>query len=92
MSDITKKAAQILVECGYAVSLEVDKREHLQLKPHINLSVACEDRDFDSVTCDPFEDTLEGRRQADDIEDWLDSVHYQLMEMFILIESITSSS
>jgi hypothetical protein len=73
MDKILKKAAEILVECGFAVKFNIDKREHLQHSPPICLIVACEDRDFDSVTCDPFADTLEGRRQADTIEDWLRS-------------------
>ena len=61
-TDITKKAAEILIKCGYAMTstyydscAEVQHHAKFEVDKHI----------------DPFADTLEGRRQADALEDWL---------------------
>jgi len=68
-----KKAAEILVECGYADSYLIDKREHLQHNPPITMVIHDTVVDGIRFECDPFSDTLEGRRQADVIEDWLNN-------------------
>lgn len=81
MSNELKKAGEILVACRYAVSYATDKREHLQHNPPISLTVVCENRDFDEVACEPFADTLEGRRQADAIEDWLRNLKTKLWRL-----------
>ena len=73
---VLQKAAEILVECGYAYdwrtqySLPVagSERQFLQVNKNQAYAVAvC----FD-------EDTLEGRRQADAIENWLRDNHREL--------------
>ena len=58
---VTKKAAEILVECGYAFSIDG--------KGYIYLS--SDNGKMQKVS--PFSDTIEGRRQADAIEDWLNN-------------------
>ena len=61
-----QKAAEILVECGYAARLSVDG------------FVRVRDSSWGSESglrgekVDPFADILEGRRQADAIEDYLE--------------------
>ncbi|MEN8171382.1 MAG: hypothetical protein ABFS03_00730 [Chloroflexota bacterium] len=75
MSDVNKKAAEILVECGYAQKYE----------PY----VAC----FRVVvyytikSCNPFLDTLEGRRQADAIENYLRDSESNLHECYLWSQS-----
>ena len=74
------KAAEILVECGYGESSLCKDLAH----SHIRVK----DESFGSATgyrgeaVQPFADTLEGRRQADAIEDWLDntSKHFELWD------------
>ncbi len=68
---ILKKAAEILVESGYAVKRYTDLHSEY-------LGYVCVvDDDWPSATghrpekVEIFADTLEGRRQADAIEDWL---------------------
>ena len=57
-----QKAAEILVECGYA-DYKTDNNNYVCWRePEI-------DNTMEAVK--PFSDTLEGRRQADAIEDWL---------------------
>ena len=63
-----KKAAEILVECGYG-ELNIDYPNCVVKRLENNILL------FD---IDPFADTLEGRRQADAIEDWLCS-KYELI-------------
>ena len=64
---ILKKASEILVECGYA---ERWFNERFQETPFYNLHVE-NNGILGSEMCDPFTDTLEGRRQANAIEDYL---------------------
>ena len=67
MNKQLQKCAEILVECGRADYIsDLDKKlgravivERMPEVDHLFASV------------DPFSDTLEGRRQADVIEDWL---------------------
>ena len=54
-----QKAAEILVECGYADQIFSGDWIY-KLNSGSN-----------PTHCEPFSDTLEGRRQADAIEDWL---------------------
>jgi hypothetical protein len=61
-----KKAAEILVECGYADAIN----EKRPMTVRRNLPIG-EDYYPLQVECDPFADTLEGHRQANAIEDWL---------------------
>ena len=70
--DITKKAAEILVECGYAISLPDQSRRREDYYGEVLRSevMGKGERCF-SVCVSPFSDTLEGRRQIEAIEDWL---------------------
>lgn len=72
---IEQKAAEILVKHGYAMNLRQDEREHLPKGKLFYIYVGCNRGDcgrfFDEVPVEPFADTLEGRKQADAIEDWL---------------------
>lgn len=62
--DINKKAAEILVKCGYA-DYKTDNGNYICWRdPEI-------DDTMEAVQI--FSNTLEGRRQADTIEDWLDN-------------------
>ena len=56
--DITKKAAEILVECGYGSACPDIEGVYVKKNNFVR-------------TVLPFTDTLEGRRQAYAIEDWL---------------------
>lgn len=69
--NILQKAAEILVECKYCDTFEIDKREHLQHNPLINLIIFDSDLDNIRIECNPFVNMLESRKQADTIEDWL---------------------
>ena len=62
--EILKKAAEILVTCGYAKS-----DYSTGGKAYLRVAKCCDTNA--SVRTDPFADTLEGRRQADAIEDFL---------------------
>ena len=58
-----EKCAEILVECGYAISTRIsDGIVYIIAKSKFG------DAEWN---CKPFTDTLEGRRQADAAEDWL---------------------
>ncbi len=59
---MNKQIAEILVECGYAKDINKDKGQYIVA---INVPVTI------WVWCDPFADTLEGRRQADALEEYL---------------------
>ena len=75
-----KKVAEILVECGYAI--DVFEFEY-QGVMHCD-TVRIKDESWpskDNIRLQKVEvlsDTLEGRRQADAIEDWLVQNHKQL--------------
>ncbi len=56
-----QKAAEILVDCGYAETTSVVSKKQKLINTDEYLSI---DVQYDA-------DTLEGRRQADIIEDWL---------------------
>ena len=56
--DRLQKCAEILVGCGYA--------EMIPKESHMGFTLW-----MGSKEVNPFADTLEGRRQADAIEDWL---------------------
>ena len=63
-----QKCAEILVSSGYA---DIAYGERLVwIAPEI---------DHITDVCDPFSDTLEGRRQSDAIEDWLHINHPDLI-------------
>ena len=71
MSDVLKKAAEILVECGYATSFfAINKDSHYWIR--------FKGTDKEHTHVDPFADALDGRRQADAIEDWLCIYQYPL--------------
>ena len=72
MTNINKKAAEILVKCGYA------NKSFNETQGFINLHVEGVNKSLQTQVCDPFSDTLEGRRQADAIEDWLVQNKYDL--------------
>lgn len=63
MMDITKKVAEILVECGYARKAVDDYI--------VDIACGADGIAGIEVPSDPFIDTIEGRRQADAIEDYL---------------------
>ncbi len=65
-----KKIAEILVECGYA-SQHTDWQDSRLL--HVREGMEYVNTSEGWKTVCPFADTLEGRRQADALEDWL---HY----------------
>ena len=60
-----EKCAEILVSCGYATDWLGD-----EIKSEVIIWIAIEKGGTFSVQCNPFADTLEGRRQADAIEDY----------------------
>ena len=69
-----KQYAEALVECRYAhsvagngISLRANTPEDYK-------------NTFGYIDVDPFADTLEGRRQADALEDWLHNEHYSLIQ------------
>ena len=70
MSSIDKKAAEILVECGYAEAGYADY-PHIRPNPDGSSWVKKIKAINHWTSVDIFADTLEGRRQADAIEDWL---------------------
>ena len=73
--NILEKAAEILVESGYAIKYREDGREHLERGKYFYVYVGSNGgecgRYLDEIMCYPFSDTLNGRRQADAIEDYL---------------------
>ena len=58
---MNKRIAEALVECGYAESINEDGTLYIENGVWLVWN----------EQCDPFADTLEGRRQADALEDWL---------------------
>jgi hypothetical protein len=66
MDKVLKKAAEILVECGYAAR----QLDGSLCSTDVEF-VSIDGSDDSIVRADPFADTLQGRRQADAIEDWL---------------------
>ena len=72
--DITKKAAEILVEYGYAYRLTVSGLADVY-------RIIKGSYEGKQLLVDPFADTLEGRRQADAIEDWLAEYEGELWEL-----------
>lgn len=67
--NINKKAAEILVECGYAVSINRPIVETIWITEELSGSDEC---------VNPFFDCIYGRRQADAIENWLYDFKYEL--------------
>lgn len=65
-----KKAAEILVECGYAT---IGINGYME-----SCYWGKGDKHPEEIVIDPFSDTLEGRRQADAIEDWLSRTENKL--------------
>jgi hypothetical protein len=80
VSDINKKTAEILVECEYAVKIFTYENE---VFPN---TVIIHDADWPNAShersqrVELFSDTLEGRRQADAIEDWLYGKYFDLWD------------
>ena len=71
-----KKYAEILVVCGYGdYSFAYDDKGKCLGVWH-NAALYYYDRTIDSLVA-PFADTLEARRQADAIEDWLWQRYYK---------------
>ena len=63
-----QKAAEILVEAGYAD----DCKWHMNISPILFIIINhIQEGEWSERDVQPFADTLEGRRQADAIEDWL---------------------
>ena len=63
-----KSIAKALVECGYAYSWQSNRAALF-----VTIPVTSEIQKVD-----PFADTIEGRRQADALEDWLAQEHGKL--------------
>lgn len=67
------RIAEALVECGYAESTGYDPN----YKGDARTTIVT--KGYKRVHhVDPFADTLEGRRQADVLEDWLEAEYYEL--------------
>ena len=66
-----KQIAEALVECGHADDIRGGRTAHAR-----PCGPDGSDVDWEFRLIDPFADTLEGRRQADALEDWL-SDHYR---------------
>lgn len=85
MKTIEQIAAEVLVKQGYALTI------YDEAFPQYIGYICVRDPDWHSETgnraekCEPFADTLEGRKQSDAIEDWLYSVHEDLWEQSHLI-------
>jgi len=78
-----KRIAEALVECGYALDI-ANSFDFVPKKGIIYLKMT-ESKDYFQIgkvqEVDPFADTLEGRRQADALEDWLitaNSINYDI--------------
>jgi len=84
--NILQKAAEILVERGYAHHMHIDQRAHLRHNPPIDLILIDSDVDNIRFSCDPFADTLEGRRQSDAIEDYLFIHKFDLFNESVIIK------
>ncbi|MGD9382361.1 MAG: hypothetical protein PVI03_07945 [Candidatus Thorarchaeota archaeon] len=67
-----KKIAEALVECGYADQFQSFKI----MAGHGRSYRLAIESDYELL--EPFDDTLEGRRQADALEDWLAQKHAEL--------------
>ena len=65
-----EKCAEILVACGYAEKIH-EPVIPSDIRLHVNNFIG-------NQPVNPFVDTLEGRRQADAIEDWLILFHTTL--------------
>ena len=68
-----QKCAEILVKCGYAKSAGHTWDKEGWANGFEVFTIKDDERNCLSgrEACNPFADTLEGRRQADAIEDWL---------------------
>lgn len=60
-----KQIAEALVECGYAKAYQGELGHYFLDTGDYQFDILIREK------CDPFADTLEGRRQADALEDWL---------------------
>ena len=65
------KIAEALVECGYADECFYNRHTKNWRIDRLSMEMIAE-------VVDPFADTLEGRRQADALEDWLTWIHDEL--------------
>ncbi len=80
MTNTSKKAAEILVECGYAKNTPACIKQTLLDSPETTyLDKEIHDGYYCVITVDPFIDTLEGRRQVDAIEDYLHQKKHALL-------------
>lgn len=70
--DIEQKTAEILVECGYAT--------HYQYLGYIAF-IRKDVKMTGEFKVRPFDDDLEGRRQADAIEDWIGENQHSLWHL-----------
>ena len=69
-----QKAAEILIETGIYLKSKCDERPYTHVLIPDDSFVGTH-----AVLVQPFADTLEGRRQADAIEDWLHKNHQSLL-------------
>ena len=73
--NILQKAAEILVECGYSAPYKDMSYTKNDGTKHINYQLYTPNKEFpDEIvmaeTCEPFSDTLEGRRQLEVLFDY----------------------
>ncbi|MCK4706282.1 MAG: hypothetical protein KAT90_12430 [Gammaproteobacteria bacterium] len=69
--DITKKAAEILIEAGAIEAQRGDIGFFIKCSPSHKRLIKWVETEKIERFIEAFADTLEGRRQADAIEDWL---------------------
>ena len=67
-----KRIAEALVECGYAKAYQGELGHYFLDTGDYQFDILIREK------CDSFADTLEGRRQADALEDWLQLDHMGL--------------
>ena len=83
--DITKKAAEVLVECGTLEAHREGIGFFIKCSPsHKRLIKWAETEKLDRFI-EPLHDSLEGRRQADAIEDWLKGKNKELWERSVFV-------
>ena len=81
-----KRIAEALVECGYADTwIQHDNRQYPLNNQFDSISIGI---DGNWIKCNPFADTLEGRRQADALEDWLHNEHYNIIQQAKVAEML----
>ena len=71
---MSKRIAKALVECGYAKAHQGELGHYFLDTGDYQFEILIREK------CDPFADTLEGRRQEEALEDWLHKYHGNLLK------------